>query len=328
MTLLLLIIGSVIFLVVVSFAVEAMRRRPTAPATLYWAPKIPIQTTVIDGITIRYIKTGKGPTLVLLHTLRTQLDIFEKLVPLLSKSFTVYALDYPGHGFSDIPETDYDPDLFVRTVEGFLDKLDLKDVTLAGISIGGAIPLIVAANHNPRVKKVIAINPYDYARGMGIARANGWAWLTFNLARVPVLGETVMRLRNQFIEQRILQGGVANPESITPGFGAQVRASGFRPNHYRAFLNLLRHAYKWDEARQRYSEINLPVLVIYGDQDWSRQEERRRTVQAIPGAKVETVADAGHFLSLDQPEHLAELIKSFSGAEASQATKLGPDDRV
>ena len=328
MTLLLLIIGSLIFLVVVSFAVEAMRRRPTAPATLYWAPKIPIQTTVIDGITIRYIKTGKGPTLVLLHTLRTQLDLFEELVPLLSKSFTVYALDYPGHGFSDIPETDYDPDLFVRTVEGFLDKLDLKDVTLAGISIGGAIPLIVAANHNPRVKKVIAINPYDYARGMGIARANGWAWLTFNLARVPVLGETVMRLRNQFIEQRILQGGVANPESITPGFGAQVRASGFRPNHYRAFLNLLRHAYKWDEARQRYGEINLPVLVIYGDQDWSRQEERRRTVQAIPGAKVETVADAGHFLSLDQPEHLAELIKSFSGAEASQATKLGPDDRV
>ena len=328
MTLLLLIIGSLILLVAVSFAVEAMRRRPTAPTTLYWDPKIPIQTTLIDGNTIRYIKTGKGPTLVLLHTLRTQLDIFEKLVPLLSKSFTVYALDYPGHGFSDIPETDYDPDLFVRTVEGFLDKLDLKDVTLAGISIGGAIPLIIAANHNPRVKKVIAINPYDYARGMGIARANGWAWLTFNLARVPVLGETVMRLRNQFIEQRILQGGVANPESITPGFGAQVRASGFRPNHYRAFLNLLRHAYKWDEARQRYGEINLPVLVIYGDRDWSRQEERRRTVQAIPGARVETVADGGHFLSLDQPERLAKLIKSFTGAQASQTTKLGPDDRV
>jgi hypothetical protein len=89
MTLLLFIIGSLIFLVVLSFGVEAMRRRPTAPMTLYWAPKIPIQTTLIGGNTIRYIKTGKGPTLVLLHTLRTQLDIFEKLLPLLSKSFTV-----------------------------------------------------------------------------------------------------------------------------------------------------------------------------------------------------------------------------------------------
>jgi pimeloyl-ACP methyl ester carboxylesterase len=313
MTLLLLIVGSLIFLVVASFGVEALRQRPTAPTTLYWDSKIPIQTTVIGGNTIRYIKTGRGPTLVLLHTLRTQLDIFEKLVPLLSKSFTVYALDYPGHGFSDIPETDYDPDLFVKTVEGFLDKLDLKNVTLAGISIGGGISLIVAANRNPRVKKVIAINPYDYAHGMGIARANGWAWLIFNLAKVPVLGETVMRLRNQFIEQRILQGGVANPEAITPGFGAQVRASGLQPGHYRAFLNLLRHAHLWDEARRRYGEIKVPVLVVYGDRDWSREDERQRTVQSIPGARAETVANGGHFLSLDQPERLAALIKSFTG---------------
>jgi pimeloyl-ACP methyl ester carboxylesterase len=328
MTLPLLIIGSLIFVVVLSFGVEALRRRPTAPATLYWAPEIPIQTTEIGGNAIRYIKTGTGPPLVLLHTLRTQLDIFEKLVPLLSKSFTVYALDYPGHGFSDIPKTDYGPELFVKTVEGFLDKLDLKNVTLAGISIGGVIPLIVAANHNPRIKRVIAINPYDYGHGWGIARANGWAWLTFNLARVPVLGETVMRLRNPFIEQRILQGGVADLAAITPGFGAQVHASGLRPGHYCAFINLLRHAYLWDQARERYGEITAPVLVVYGDKDWSRQDERQRTVKAIPGAKVETVANAGHFLSLDQPERLAELIKSFTGAEASQTRKLGANNRV
>jgi pimeloyl-ACP methyl ester carboxylesterase len=215
---------------------------------------------VIDGNTLRYIKTGKGRNLVLLHTLRTQLDIFEKLVPLLSKSFTVYALDYPGHGFSDIPKTDYDPDLFVKSVEGFLDKLDLKDVTLAGISIGGVIPLIIAAKQNPLVAKVIAINPYDYAHGMGIARGNAWAWLVFNLARIPVLGETVMRLRSSFIEWRTLVGGVAEPSAITPGFAEQVRASGFRPGHYRAFLNLLRHAHLWDEARRRYGEITFQSL--------------------------------------------------------------------
>jgi hypothetical protein len=87
----------------------------------------------------------------------------------------------------------------------------------------------VRGSRGPRVKRVIAINPYDYGQGMGIARANGWAWLTSNLANVPVLGETVMRLRNRFIEQRILEGSVANPEAITPGFGAQVRASGLRP---------------------------------------------------------------------------------------------------
>jgi pimeloyl-ACP methyl ester carboxylesterase len=120
-----------------------------------------------------------------------------------------------------------------------------------------------------------------------------------------------MRLRTQFIEQRILEGGVANPEAITPSFGAQVRASGLRPGHYRAFLNLIRHAYKWDEAKHRYGEIKIPVLVIYGDHDWSRPDERQSTVESIPGAKMETVSNGGHFLSLDQPERLAKLIKSF-----------------
>jgi pimeloyl-ACP methyl ester carboxylesterase len=312
MTLLLVTIGSLAALVAVSFLVEALRRRPERPAKLYWAPKIPIQTAIIDGNHIRYIKTGSGPTLVLLHTLRTQLDIFERLVPLLEESFTIYALDYPGHGFSDIPKTDYGPELFVKAVEDFLDKFDLKEVTLAGISIGGVIPLTMAAKRNPRVKQVIAINPYDYGHGMGIARGNAVAWLIFNLARVPVLGETVMRLRNRLVEQRILQGGLADPASLTPGFGAQVRASGFRPGHYRAFLNLLRHAYLWDEARQLYGEIRVPVLVVYGDHDWSRAEERRRTVEAIPKARVETVTSGGHFLSLDQPKRLAQLITSFA----------------
>ena len=311
MSLLLIVVASLILLVLVSFGVEALRRRPSTPKALYWAPNIPIKTTVIDGNTLRYIKTGKGRNLVLLHTLRTQLDIFEKLVPFLSKSFTVYALDYPGHGFSDIPKTDYDPDLFVKSVEGFLDKLGIKDVTLAGISIGGVIPLIIAAKQNPRISKVIAINPYDYAHGMGIARGNTWAWLVFILARIPVLGETVMRLRSSFIEWRTLVGGVADPSAITPGFAEQVRASGFRPGHYRAFLNLLRHAHLWDEARRRYGEITVPVLVIYGDRDWSRADERQRTINAIPGAKSETIANGGHFLSLDEPEQLAGLIKSF-----------------
>ena len=182
MTLVLIPIGILVAVFAASYVVEGFRRRPVAPQKLYWAPDLPIQYTEIDGNRIRYIKTGSGPTLVLLHTLRTQLDIFEKIVPTLAKSFTVYAPDYPGHGFSDIPKADYAPELFVKAVEGFLDKLDLTNVTLAGISIGGVIPLIIAAKQNPRVTKVIAINPYDYGGGTGLARANIFAWLTVSMS--------------------------------------------------------------------------------------------------------------------------------------------------
>ena len=55
-----------------------------------------------------------------------------------------------------------------------------------------------------------------------------------------------------------------------------------------------------------------PVLVGYGEQDWSRAEERQRTVKSIPGATVEVVPDGGHFLSLDQPKRLAEIVERFA----------------
>jgi pimeloyl-ACP methyl ester carboxylesterase len=308
-------IGIIIAVICAGLIAEALRVAPKHPETLYWAPDIPINYVEVDGTKLRYIKSGRGPALVLLHTLRTQLDIFEKLVPILDKSFTVYAFDYPGHGFSDIPKADYRPELFVKATKGFLDKLDLNDVTLAGISIGGVIPLLIAADKNPRVKRVIAINPYDYAEGSGLARANVIAALIFTLARVPLVGEAVMRLRNAGLEGRIFAGGFANPEAMTPALSALVYASGLRPGHYQAFLSLIRHAHLWDEAQERYGEIAVPVLVVYGDKDWSSAKERRRTVRSIPGARVEEVRDGGHFLSLDQPKRLAELITRFSGVQ-------------
>src|SRR5215470_11424405 len=197
---------SLIALVVVSYIIEALRPAPTPPKTPAWAPSIPIQ----------YANIGGGPTLVLLHTLRTQLDLFEKVVPDLAKDFTVYALDYPGHGYSDIPNARYDADFFVHSVEGFLDSLDLRDVTLCGVSIGGAISLIIAGRRNARVARVVPINPYDYAKGRGLTRSSLLGWMITATSQTPMIGGTVMRLRNFIIMKAILEGGVANRQSIRP----------------------------------------------------------------------------------------------------------------
>jgi pimeloyl-ACP methyl ester carboxylesterase len=58
--------------------------------------------TRTDGSRIRYLKVGEGPPLVLLHTVRTQLDYFQLVIPRLWDSFTVHAVDLPGMGWSDI----------------------------------------------------------------------------------------------------------------------------------------------------------------------------------------------------------------------------------
>jgi pimeloyl-ACP methyl ester carboxylesterase len=310
---LVIFIGAGIALWLASFLMEAIRPVPPAPKALSWAPEVPVTYVNVGGNKLRYVKSGAGPILVLLHTLRTQLDLFEKVVPELSKNFTVYALDYPGHGYSDIPKAYYDATFFTKAVEGFLEKLDLRDITLCGVSIGGAIPLIIAAKQNPRVARVVAVNPYDYAKGRGMARSSFLGWFITNVSLIPVLGETIMRLRNFIIMKAVLRGGVADPKSIPPALLKEMYEVGNRRGHYRAFISLLRNAESWQIATKAYGRIGVPALLIWGDRDWSRRSEREHDNNLIPGAKTVTVEQGGHFLPLDRPDaftrHLIEFQK-------------------
>jgi pimeloyl-ACP methyl ester carboxylesterase len=124
-----------------------------------------------DGSRLRYFGAGAGRSLVVMHTVRTQLDYFQRVIPLLWDSFTVYAVDLPGMGWSDIaPHARYEePDLRDAVVE-FVTGLDLHDVTLVDESLGGA-------SRCPRrsvvrvVSRVVAVNSYGYPGGL--ERATG-----------------------------------------------------------------------------------------------------------------------------------------------------------
>lgn len=81
-----------------------------------------------DGSRLRYYTAGTGPPLVLMHTVRTQLDYFQRVIPRLWDHYTIYALDLPGMGWSDIvPGARY-------------EEPDLR-ATLAGESLGAALAL-------------------------------------------------------------------------------------------------------------------------------------------------------------------------------------------
>ena len=306
-------IGAALWLV--SFLMEALRPVPRAPGTLRWAPEIPIEYVEVDGNKLRYVKAGAGPVVVLLHTLRTQLDLFESVLPELTKNFTVYALDYPGHGYSDIPDARYDADFFVKTVEGFLEKLNIREVTLAGVSIGGSITLIIASGGNSRVARAIAINPYDYAKGRGMARSSALGWMLNYASLFPFIGETFMRLRNFMVVKSVLRGGVSDPKSISPELMVEMFQVGNRPGHYRAFLSLLRSSPSWEEATKDYGRIKIPVLFIWGSEDWARPHEREHDRDLVPGAKMVTVDGGGHFLALDRPQAVVSHVTDFIGQD-------------
>lgn len=307
--------------VVVSYVVEALRSAPATPTRLSWAPEVPIKYVKINGINLRYVDVGEGPPLVLLHTLRTQLDMFQKVIPELSKYFRVYALDYPGHGFSDIPTVEYTPEFFTDVVARFLEQLNIQDAIVAGESIGGSISLVLAARRNPRVKQVIAINAYDYDAGRGIMRGSPVAKLLFSLNNVPILGSTFWRLRQYPVFKLIMEGGVVHNDALPSALLREMHEVGNRPHHYRAFMSLVRHFVGWEDARANYAKIAVPVLLVYGEGDWSRPDEREANHRAIPGAQMTIVKDASHFLSLDAPDALIQHILNFSHARQEGVTE-------
>lgn len=312
MTWALAVVAGLVLLVALSYVVEALRSQPAAPERLDWVPDIPVRYITLKGTRLRYIATGKGRAIVLLHTLRTQLDMFQKIVPELATRFRVYALDYPGHGYSDIPRAEYSPELFVTAVARFLDQLDIRDAVVVGESIGGTIALLLAARRAPRVRSVVAINPYDYDRGRGLRRSSLLANLIFGLNNLPILGATVTRLRQYPIVARILAGGVYHKDALPPSLSQAMYQVGQRRGHYQAFMSLVRHWPDWEHARVEYANIDRPVLLIYGDHDWTRAEEREADRRAIPGAEMRVVTDAGHFLSLDAPAEAMQAIVEFA----------------
>ena len=76
-------------------------------------------------------------------------------------------------------------------------------MTLAGVSIGGVIPLVMAARGNARIARVVSINPYDYGEGLGLARSSLFGWIVTHVARVPVLGEIIIPLAPRWLIRQV-----------------------------------------------------------------------------------------------------------------------------
>jgi pimeloyl-ACP methyl ester carboxylesterase len=305
------LVGIALVIVLASYVVEALRSAPPVPVRLAWAPDVTIEYVTIEGTTLRYVTAGGGRPLVLLHTLRTQLDMFQKVIPALATRARVYALDYPGHGWSDVPAAESTRELFVTAVAGFLDQLDIRDATLVGESIGGTIALLLAARGNPRVRRVVAVNVYDYAAGSGIRRGSPFANLLYVTNDVPVLGATVERLRTYPIARNVLMGGVCRKGAFPSELLRELYEVGNRRGQYRAFMSLVHHLPEWEQARAEYGRVGVPALLLYGDRDWSRLDEREADRRDIPGVELRTVEDAGHFVSLDAPDELVRAVVEF-----------------
>jgi pimeloyl-ACP methyl ester carboxylesterase len=146
----------------------------------------------------------------------------------------------------------------------------------------------------------------------GIRKSSLAARLVLTPSGLPVLGATIMRLRNRYVSDRIFEGGLASPEALPKELAEELYEVGARTGHYQAFLSLLAHERLWPKASDEYASIKVPVLLVYGEQDWAPPMERERTRSLIPNVATEIVSNGNHFLSLDRARELQHLIVGFA----------------
>ena len=143
-----------------------------------------------DGTFIRFKKIGNGAPILLLHTFRNRLEYSDKLGKLLEDKFTVYSIDLPGFGDSPInTSTNYNLDFFTKSIKSFIKKLRIKNLTIAGESIGATLAASVSVELPKIVKKIFMFNPYDYDSyfGEAIRRGNFFAkFILFNIS-LPII---------------------------------------------------------------------------------------------------------------------------------------------
>ncbi|UXA08099.1 alpha/beta hydrolase [Mycobacterium sp. SMC-2] len=264
-----------------------------------------------DGSRLRYFTTGTGPPLVLLHTVRTQLDYFQRVVPALWDDFTVYALDLPGMGWSDIvPGARYgEPETRGAVVE-FVETLDLRDVTLAGESMGAALALSASIELDS-VRHVVAFNPYDYPSGL--ERGNWFARVIGAGVRLPSSGPVFARLENRLILEGVLAGGFADRHALPKDFLTELRRSGRRRGYPTVNRAVMRSLTGFVDAKDRYPQVTAPVTLAYSEHDWSRPAERADVARRLGSGETSIVPGAGHFSALERPAEMARIIRQSTG---------------
>ncbi|WP_327430309.1 alpha/beta fold hydrolase [Streptomyces sp. NBC_01236] len=261
--------------------------------------------------TLHYLKAGTGAPLVLLHTVRTQAEHFRFLIPLIADRYTVYALDLPGMGYSEIvPGASYNEPAMRAGVKRLLTELDLHDVTLVGESMGAALALTTAADLPERVRRVVAVNTYDF-RG-GIARSSLLARVVVSGVLAPGVGPVIAGVEPRPALRAILQGGLGDKSALREDYLDELLQVGSRPGYptvaravYQALPSLI-------AARSRYPEVKAPVHLVYGEKDWSRPADREANKRLLPAADFTQVPKAGHFIALERPDVLADLLNAVA----------------
>ncbi|MFF3322721.1 alpha/beta fold hydrolase [Streptomyces sp. NPDC002889] len=263
--------------------------------------------------TIHYEDTGgPGPVVVLLHGLVHDATVWRTVVADLRRDHRCIAptLPYGAHRTPMRPDVPLDPDSVIELIAEFMERLDLREVTLVESDCGRA--QTVAARHPERLARLVLISceAFDnYPPGAPgkmislICKVPGGVAL---MARV--LGLRALR------RLPIGLGALTKrpvPTEITEGWLRPLRTDPVIRNDFRRYNAGVRRT-ELLEAAEALPSFDRPALVVWATEDrMMPRDHGRRLAELLPQGRLLEIEDSCTLIAEDQPEQLSAALRSF-----------------
>jgi pimeloyl-ACP methyl ester carboxylesterase len=268
------------------------------------------QYAEVNGVKLHYVIGGTGDPLVLVHGFGQNWYMWNRLLPELSKHFTVIAPDLRGVGESDKPEGGYDKKNMAKDVHELVKSLGFTDINLAGHDIGLMVAYAYAAQYPTEVKKLSLMD----ALLPGIepvwsqVKANAW-W--FGFFGFDPSGELVAGQERLFLTNFWPQVGFVKDSFTKDEVDEFIRAyaqSGGTTGAFHWFGAFNQDAK--DNVVLMKTKLKMPVMTL-GSEHFAAPFLADHTKLVADNVKGVVITNSGHWIVQEQTDQVLQAMKDF-----------------
>ncbi|GAO41761.1 alpha/beta fold hydrolase [Flavihumibacter petaseus] len=267
------------------------------------------QTATINGINIHYVIGGEGEPLLLIHGFGQNWYMWNRILPELSKHFTVIAPDLPGLGESDKPDTGYTKKQLANNLHSLMQQLGFRSEYVVGHDIGLMVAYAFAAQFGEEVKKVALLDALLPGVEPVWSQVHAQAWW-FGFFGWPASGDIVAGKEKEFLTNFWPVVGHKNDAFTKAEVDEFVRAYSIPKSTYGAFHWFA--AFNQDASdNQEFikHKLKMPLLAMAGEYASNFLPDHCKLVaEQVTGSIIK---GAGHWIVQENTEQVQHDLLSF-----------------